>query len=112
MLRIERLATAEGEPLPEEDWPNVPGVRVRVVKEWIHPEAEYDDTDEDGASEQDDEEYEPAEPHQHFVPAWVITTSTRPASDVGQIGASGTGSTRDDGGARDGPRPAARSAGA
>ena len=47
VLRIERLVTADGEPLPEEEWPNVPGARVQVVKEWVYPEDEYDEDDED-----------------------------------------------------------------
>jgi ParB family chromosome partitioning protein len=87
VLRIERLVTAEGEPLPEEEWPNVPGARVQVVKEWVYPE--------DEAAEQDDE---PAEPYQQYVPVWVVTDLD--ASGLrrrGQIGASGTGSTSDDG---------------
>ena len=97
MLRIERLVTAEGEPLPEEEWPNVPGARVHVVKEWVYPEDEYDDTDEDEASE-DDEEYEPAEPYQQHVPVWVVTDLA--ASGLrrrGQTGMGRTGSTEDEG---------------
>ncbi|NHC22192.1 ParB N-terminal domain-containing protein [Nocardioides sp. IC4_145] len=74
VLRIERLVTEEGESLPEEEWPNVPGARVQVVKEWVYPEDECDDTAEDEASEQDDEEEcEPAEPYQQYVPVWVVT---------------------------------------
>jgi len=98
VLRIERLVTAEGEPLPEEEWPNVPGARVQVVKEWVYPEDEYDDTAEDEATEQDDEECEPAEPYQRYMPVWVVTDLD--ASGLrrrGQTGASGTGSTSDDG---------------
>ncbi|MFC7501543.1 nuclease, partial [Nocardioides sp. GCM10030258] len=89
---------AEGEPLPEEEWPSVPGARVQVVKEWVYPEDEYDETDEHEASEQDDEEYEAAEPYQQYVPVWVVTDLD--ASGLrrrGQIGAGGTGSTSDDG---------------
>ena len=41
VLRIERLVTEDGESLPEEEWPNVPGARVQVVKEWVYPEDEY-----------------------------------------------------------------------
>ena len=72
VLRIERLVTAEGEPLPEEEWPNVPGARVHVVKEWVYPEDEYDEENEDG-DESEDEDYEPAEPYQQYVPVWVVT---------------------------------------
>jgi ParB family chromosome partitioning protein len=74
VLRIERLVTTEGEPVPEEEWPNVPGARVRVVKEWVYPEDEYDES-EDGTDDEgrEDEDYEPAEPYQQYVPVWVVT---------------------------------------
>jgi ParB family chromosome partitioning protein len=62
--RIERLVTEDGESLPEEEWPNVPGARVQVVKEWVYPE---DDSDEEH------EDDEPAEPYQQYVPVWVVT---------------------------------------
>ena len=62
--RIERLVTEDGESLPEEEWPNVPGARVQVVKEWVYPE------DEDDEEHEDDE---PAEPYQQYVPVWVVT---------------------------------------
>jgi len=96
VLRIERLVTAEGEPVPEEEWPNVPGARVQVVKEWVYPENEYDES-EDGTDHEDDD-HEPAEPYQQYVPVWVVTDLD--ASGLrrrGQIGAGGTGSTSDDG---------------
>ena len=64
VLRIERLGTEDGESLPEEEWPNVPGARVQVVKEWVYPE------DEDDEEHEDDE---PAEPYQQYVPVWVVT---------------------------------------
>lgn len=48
VLRVERLVTEDGEPVPEEEWPNVPGSRVHVVKEWIYPGDDYDETSEDG----------------------------------------------------------------
>lgn len=64
VLRIERLVTEDGESLPEEEWPNVPGARVQVVKEWVYPEDEYDEEHEDD---------EPAEPYQQYVPVWVVT---------------------------------------
>ncbi|MEV5003823.1 ParB/RepB/Spo0J family partition protein [Nocardioides sp. LML1-1-1.1] len=72
VLRIERLVTAEGEPVPEEEWPNVPGARVQVVKEWVYPEDEYDDESEEGSDDEEDA-YEPAEPYQQYVPVWVVT---------------------------------------
>ena len=72
VLRIERLVTEDGEPLPEEEWPNVPGVRVHVVKEWVYPEDEYDEEHEDDSDEEHEDD-EPAEPYQQYVPVWVVT---------------------------------------
>lgn len=69
VLRIERLVAEDGEPLAEEEWPNVPGARVQVVKEWVYPEDGYDVESEDGGDEDD----EPAEPYQQYVPVWVVT---------------------------------------
>ena len=72
VLRIERLVTEDGESLPEEEWPNVPGARVQVVKEWVYPEDEYDEEHEDGSDEEHEDD-EPAEPYQQYVPVWVVT---------------------------------------
>jgi len=88
VLRIERLVTEDGEPLPEEEWPNVPGARVHVVKEWVYPEDEYDEESEDG-SDDEAEDYEPAEPYQQYVPVWVVTDLA--ASGLRRRGGSGTG---------------------
>ncbi|MBM0127886.1 hypothetical protein [Pimelobacter simplex] len=92
VLRIERLVTAEGEPVPEEEWPNVPGARVQVVKEWVYPEDEYDES-EDGTDDED-EDYEPAEPYQQYVPVWVITDLD--ASGLRRRGGVSGGSTSDE----------------
>lgn len=76
VLRIDRLVTAEGEPVAEEEWPNVPGARLRVIKEWVYPEDEYDEANEDATDEEggaDAGDYEPAEPHQQYVQVWVVT---------------------------------------
>ncbi|QSR24119.1 nuclease [Nocardioides aromaticivorans] len=90
VLRIERLVTEDGEPLPEEEWPNVPGARVHVVKEWAYPEDEYDEESEDG-DESEDEDYEPAEPYQQYVPVWVVTDLA--ASGLRRRGFSGSTTT-------------------
>lgn len=87
VLRIERLVTEDGEPLPEEEWPNVPGARVHVVKEWVYPEDEYDEESEDG-DESEDEDYEPAEPYRQYVPVWVVTDLA--ACGLRRRGASGS----------------------
>jgi len=89
VLRIERLVTEDGEPLAEEEWPNVPGARVHVVKEWVYPEDEYDEETEDDS----DEDYEPAEPYQQYVPVWVVTDLA--ASGLRRRG-SGSGSSTTD----------------
>ncbi|WP_300462230.1 ParB N-terminal domain-containing protein [uncultured Nocardioides sp.] len=82
VLRIERLVTEDGESLPEEEWPNVPGARVQVVKEWVYPE------DEDDEEHEDDE---PAEPYQQYVPVWVVTDLA--ASGLRRRGFSGSTTT-------------------
>ncbi|UUW88623.1 ParB/RepB/Spo0J family partition protein [Pimelobacter simplex] len=87
VLRIERLVTENGEPLAEEEWPNVPGARVHVVKEWVYPEDEYDKESEDG-SDEESEDYEPAEPYQQYVPVWVVTDLA--ASGLRRRGGSGS----------------------
>ncbi|MBZ5733599.1 ParB N-terminal domain-containing protein [Nocardioides sp. TRM66260-LWL] len=87
VLRIERLVTEDGEPLAEEEWPNVPGARVQVVKEWVYPEDEYDEESEDG-SDEESEDYEPAEPYQQYVPVWVVTDLA--ASGLRRRGGSGS----------------------
>lgn len=98
VLRIDRLVTAEGEPVAEEEWPNVPGARVRVFKEWVYPEDEYDEASEDGTDEEggaDEGDYEPAEPHQQYVPVWVVTDLN--ASGLrrrhGSVSSTGTGNS-------------------
>lgn len=90
VLRIERLVTEDGEPLPEEEWPNVTGARVHVVKEWVYPEDEYDEESEDG-DQSEDEDYEPAEPYQQYVPVWVVTDLA--ASGLRRRGFSGSTTT-------------------
>jgi ParB family chromosome partitioning protein len=87
VLRIERLVTEDGEPLPEEEWPNVPGARVQVVKEWVYPEDEYDEEHEDDGDEDD----EPAEPYQQYMPVWVVTDLD--ASGLRRRGGSGSTTT-------------------
>ena len=96
VLRIERLVTAEGEPVPEEEWPNVPGARVHVVKEWVYPEDEYDESEE--GTDDEDREDEDYEPYQQYVPVWVVTDLD--ASGLrrrgGVSGSASSGSTADE----------------
>lgn len=80
-LRVERLRTSEDEPVPVEDWPNVPSAAVIVVEEWHYPAD--DETDSEGAgedgsaadaeSEDDEDEDEYAEPVKVYTPVWVVT---------------------------------------
>ena len=95
VLRIQRLVTEDGEPLPEEEWPNVPGARVQVVKEWVYPEDAYDEESEDGTDEEEEDDYEPAEPYQQYMPVWVVTDLA--ASGLRRRGG-GSGSTATDSG--------------
>ena len=63
-LRLaDHVRTADGEAVPEGEWPSVPGAAIVVVSEWEHPE-HGDDSDEDEASEN-------AEPVQVFTPVWI-----------------------------------------
>src|SRR4051794_36018593 len=62
-LRIaDHVRAADGEPIPVDDWPSLPGAAVVVVSEWEYPEPE-------DADEEDDERE--AEPVQVFEPVWI-----------------------------------------
>jgi ParB family chromosome partitioning protein len=58
------VRAADGEPVPEDEWPTVPGAAVVVVSEWEYPETDdAEDSDEDEATE--------VEPVQVFAPVWI-----------------------------------------
>jgi ParB family chromosome partitioning protein len=58
-LRLaDHVRATDGEPVPEDDWPTVPGTAVVVVSEWEYPEREDADDAED-------------EPVQVFKPVWI-----------------------------------------
>jgi ParB family chromosome partitioning protein len=62
-LRLaDHVRAADGEPVPEDHWPTVPGAAVVVVSEWEYPE---DETTDGGDDESD------AEPVQVFQPVWI-----------------------------------------
>ena len=82
VLRIERLVTEDGESLPEEEWPNVPGARVQVVKEWVYPEDEYDE-DDGGRGRRTTR---PPSPTSSTCRCGSSPTSTRPACVVAAAG--------------------------
>lgn len=90
-LRVERLRTAEDEPVPVEDWANVPSAAVVLVEEWHYPEDEADaesdsnaePTDDEGGEDKDDEEAH-AEPVKVLVPVWVVTDATA-AEEAGYV---------------------------
>jgi ParB family chromosome partitioning protein len=65
-LRLDALVTADGEPVPEADWPDVPGAAVVVRAEWAYPDEADDDTDATGSDRGD-------EPVLRFVPVWICT---------------------------------------
>jgi len=59
------VRASDGEPVPEDEWPGLPGAAVVVVTEWEYPE-----TDDESGEDQDDEATD-AEPVQVFTPVWV-----------------------------------------
>lgn len=68
--RIDRLLTADGDPVPADERRLVPGARVQVVKEWVYPEDMWpEDTD----AETDTEDSSPSEPEEVYDPVWVVT---------------------------------------
>jgi ParB family chromosome partitioning protein len=86
-LRLADLVkVSDGEPVPEDEWPSVPGAAVVVESEWVYPEgdeADEDDKDDrdaynvdetvegDGEDAEDAEDAEDVEPVQVFVPVWI-----------------------------------------
>jgi ParB family chromosome partitioning protein len=58
----DHVRAADGEPVPEDEWPNLPGAGVVVVSEWEYPETGNDGDDEDATD---------AEPVQVFTPVWI-----------------------------------------
>ena len=67
-LRLDRLVSREGEPIPERDWPSIPGAAVVVAPEWRYPnhQAAEDSEDEDFTAGDDD-------PTAVFIPVWICT---------------------------------------
>lgn len=73
---LEDMRTPEGEPVPEEEWPNVVSAAVIVTEEWEYPEPDEADEDAQGDAEVDDEDaYEAGyvEPVKVYRPVWVVT---------------------------------------
>ncbi len=74
-VRVSRLRTTAGEPIPEPDWPTVPGAKVLVTEEWVYPDEQ--DTDDGDPEPRDDGEdgggY--GEPVKAYLPVWVVTDS-------------------------------------
>jgi ParB family transcriptional regulator, chromosome partitioning protein len=58
----DHVRAADGEPVPEDEWPNLPGAAVVVVSDWEYPETGDDNDDEDATN---------AEPVQAFTPVWI-----------------------------------------
>lgn len=82
-LRMERLRTSEGEPVPVEDWPSVPSAAVLVAEEWHYPEDDQTDSNTDERSDESEgedangeDEGQYAEPVKVYVPVWVVTDPT------------------------------------
>lgn len=67
-LRLaDHVRAADGEPVPEDEWPNVPGAAVVVVSEW----EDHERDDEAEADKDGDEAESEAEPVQMFTPVWI-----------------------------------------
>jgi ParB family chromosome partitioning protein len=66
-LRIsDHVRASDGEPVPEDEWPGLPGAAVVVVSEWEYPE-----TEDESGEDQDDEDATDTDPVQAFTPVWV-----------------------------------------
>lgn len=98
VLPLSRLVTADGTPVPEEDWPTVPGAALRLSTEWEYPDTQPDtddgDTDDDG-DEGEDGEGGYVEPVQVYVTRWVVTDLA--ASGLRRRGPSPLGASGSDG---------------
>lgn len=66
-IRIEDLRTATGEPVPEDQWPSLPGAAVVITTEWEYPGG--NDTDSDEAADEGEAEEQDAQ--LVYVPVWV-----------------------------------------
>jgi ParB family chromosome partitioning protein len=64
-LHLDALVTADGQPVPEHDWPHVPGAAVLLRAQWAYPD-ERDDPD----TTHDDGDAEPA---LRFDQVWICT---------------------------------------
>jgi ParB family transcriptional regulator, chromosome partitioning protein len=64
-VRLNDLRDSEGQPVPEEEWPNVPGAAVVVVQVWEYPETDNEDEDADADADPD--------AVQVFDAVWVCT---------------------------------------
>lgn len=107
VLPISRLVTPDGTPLPEEDWPTVPGAALRLSTEWQYPDTQPDtDDDEDAhdhaADDDSDDESQDGdgdggyvEPVQVYVTRWVVTDLA--ASGLRRRGPSPLGASGSDG---------------
>lgn len=76
-VAIEDLRTAEGEPVPVEDWPSVTGAAVILTEEWdyLKPATSATDGDSEEADDETDEatDEEDPEPVKVFTATWVVT---------------------------------------
>lgn len=109
LYRIERLVTADGEPLPEAEWPNVPSAALHVEEQWIYPDNDdhhsndHSDDVDTGAAETIDDAPQGSypEPYQAYMPVWVVTDLAAsglhtPSSLYANTNSAGTGSDTDD----------------
>ena len=96
-VRVAQLRTADGDPVPEDEWGSVPGAAVLVTEEWQYPDDETDpdnpatDDGEDSQEDRedtgdddgyDDEDRDDVEPVKVYVPVWVLP-DTGAATEAG-----------------------------
>lgn len=99
-MTIESLRTADDEPVPEEEWPNVPSAAVVLVWDWDYPEDEDGGEDPDGdLSDDEDGGAVYAEPEKVLRPVWVVTdleaSGLRPVNRFRTTGGHDAGITQD-----------------
>ena len=58
-LRLAGLRDEQDAPIPEEQWPSIPGAAVVLEAEWVYPDDEADEDEQDA--------------HLTYVPVWICT---------------------------------------
>lgn len=70
-IALADLRDGDGQPVPSETWPNVPGAGVVVVQDWEFPDST--DADEDASADNADDEPDRAEAVRVYHLRWICT---------------------------------------